>query len=135
MQERLENFDYDIVVTRFVLPLSPSIELRTLFGSESAEAPGTFNLAGVADPAVDAMIEAIIASDNRKDLETRVRALDRVLRDKLIWVPNWYKGAHWLAYWDVFGRPDEKPPYDRGIDFWWWDQEKADALKAAGALR
>ena len=135
MQERLENFDYDIVVTRFVLPLSPSIELRTLFGSESAEAPGTFNLAGVADPAVDPMIEAIVASDNREDLETRVRALDRVLRDKLIWVPNWYKGAHWLAYWDVFGRPEEKPPYDRGIDFWWWDQEKFDALREAGALR
>ena len=135
MQERMERFDYDIAVARFVLPLSPSIELRTLFGSESVDAPGTFNLAGVSDPVVDAMIEDVIASDNRESLETRVRALDRVLRDKVIWASNWFKGSHWIAYWDVFGRPDDKPPYDRGIDYWWWDQDKFDALREAGALR
>ncbi len=135
MQERLETFDYDIVVTRFVLPLSPSIELRTLFGSESAEAPGTFNLSGLADPVVDALIEEVIASDTREILEMRVRALDRVLRDKIIWVPNWYKGAHWLAYWDVFGKPDRKPAFDRGVDYWWWDQTKYEVLQSQGALR
>ena len=58
-----------------------------------------------------------------------------MLRDKIIWVPNWYKGSHWIAYWDVFGHPDEKPPYDRGTDYWWFDQAKYDALVAAGALR
>jgi microcin C transport system substrate-binding protein len=132
-EERQEVFDYDIVSGRFVLPLSPSVELRQLFGSDSAAQPGTFNLAGLADPAVDALIEEVIAAPDRATLETRVRALDRVLRDRVIWVPNWYKGTHWIAYWDVFGRPAEKPPFDRGTDFWWWDEAKADRLRSAGA--
>jgi microcin C transport system substrate-binding protein len=118
-----------------VLPLSPSIEMRELFGSESAAGPGTFNLAGLADPVVDEIIEEVLAAEDRATLETRVRALDRVLRDRRIWVPNWYKGTHWIAYWDVFGRPAEKPLYDRGTDYWWWDQPKYEALQAAGALR
>ena len=134
-QERRENFDYDIITTRFVLPLSPSVELRNLFGSKSADAPGSFNVSGVSDAVVDGLIEQIIAAEDRETLNTRVKALDRVLRDKIIWVPNWFKGTHWIANWDVFGRPETKPPYDRGIDFWWWEQEKYDALVAEGALR
>ena len=68
-------------------------------------------------------------------MEVRVKALDRVLRDKILWVPNWHKGAHWIAYWDVFGKPAAKPLYDRGVDYWWWDQGKYETLQAAGALR
>jgi len=132
-EERQKTFDYDIVSGRFVLPLSPSVELRQLFGSSSADQPGTFNLSGIADPVVDELIEQIIAAPDRETLETRVRALDRVLRDRLLWVPNWYKGTHWIAYWNVFGRPADKPPFDRGTDFWWWDAEKADLLRRAGA--
>jgi microcin C transport system substrate-binding protein len=134
-EQRQEDFDYDIVVGRFVLPLSPSIELRELFGSESAGRPGTFNLSGLADPVVDEIIERVIEAEDRETLTTRVRALDLVLRAMHIWAPNWYKGTHWLAYWDVFGRPETKPPYDRGVDYWWFDQAKFDALRAAGALR
>jgi microcin C transport system substrate-binding protein len=134
-QERRERFDYDIITTRFVLALSPSVELRNLFGSRSAEEPGSFNVSGLADPAVDALIERIIEAPDRETLDIRVKALDRVLRDRVIWVPNWFKGSHWIAYWDVFGHPETKPPYDRGVDFWWWEQEKYDALVAQGALR
>lgn len=134
MEQRKETFDYELVVARFVLPLSPSIELRTLFGSESANASGTYNLTGLADDVVDELIELIVQADNRSALTARVKALDRVLRDKVIWVPNWSKGAHWLAYWDVFGRPIEKPLYDRGIDYWWWDQDKFQRLRDLGAL-
>ena len=134
-QQRQEEFAYDMVVGRFSLPLSPSLELRTLFGSESADRPGTFNLTGLQDPVVDALIDEIIAAESRAELTLRVKALDRVLRDKIIWVPNWFKGSHWIAYWDVFGSPETKPPYDRGIDYWWFDQAKYDALKASGALR
>ena len=131
-EERQEVFDYDIVSGRFVLALSPSVELRQLFGSEAAAQSGTFNLSGLADPTIDAIIEEVIAAPDRATLETRVKALDRVLRDRIIWVPNWYKGAHWIAYWDVFGRPETKPPYDRGTDFWWWDEEKADRPPRGG---
>lgn len=134
-EQRQEDFDYDVVIGRFALSVSPSVELNTLFSSESANRPGTFNLSGLRDPVVDALIDEVIAAEDRDILATRVKALDRVLRDRLIWVPNWYKGSHWIAYWDVFGFPEEKPPFDRGTDYWWFEQEKYDALVAAGALR
>ena len=54
------------------------------------------------------------------------RPLDRVIRTGRYWVPHWYKASHWLAYWDVFGRPATKPRYARGVsETWWYDREKA----------
>ena len=134
-EERQENFDYDMIIGRFSLPSSPSVEVYTLFGSEAADRPGSYNYTGLKDPVVDALIEKVIEAKDRETMTARVKALDRVLRDRIIWVPNWYKGTHWLAYWDVFGFPEVKPPYDRGTDYWWFDQSKYDALVAAGALR
>jgi microcin C transport system substrate-binding protein len=135
MQERQKNFDYDIIPGRLVMSLSPSIELRSLYGSSGANNPGTLNWSGIADPVVDALIEDIIASDSRPQMEARVRALDRVMRAKQIWVPNWTKASFWIAYWDVFGRPEKPPLYSRGDSYWWFDQAKYDKLKAEGALR
>ena len=85
---------------------------------------------------VDALIEKI-ASPPRpaRRCNVAVRALDRVLRAKQIWVPNWSKPDYWVAYWDVFGRPDQLPPYARGDSIWWFDQAKYDKLKAEGARR
>ncbi len=135
MQERTKNFDYDMLPGRLVMSLSPSVELREIFGSESAGTPNTVNFSGVADPVVDALIEKIVAAKDRDQLDVGVRALDRVLRQKQIWVSNWYKPTYWVAYWDVFGRPDQQPPYARGDAFWWFDQAKYDKLRAEGALR
>ncbi len=135
MQERQKNFDYDLLPGRLVMSLSPSIELRTLYGSQGAKQPGTYNFSGVSDPGVDALIEEIIAATTREEMEARVRALDRVLRRMQIWVPHFSKASYWLAYWDVFGYPDTPPGYSRGDEAWWWDQEKYDRLKAEGALR
>ena len=84
---------------------------------------------------MDGIIELIIGAKSREELDGRVAALDRVLRAMQIWVPNWTKAAFWLAYWDVFGKPAEPPPYDRGDAYWWFDQAKYDKLKAQGALR
>ncbi|MFO1208564.1 MAG: extracellular solute-binding protein [Amaricoccus sp.] len=134
MQERQKNFDFDILPGRFSMSLSPSIELREIFGSASASTPNSANYTGIADPVVDALIEKVIAAKTRDDMQVAVRALDRVLRSKQIWVPNWYKPNYWVAYWDVFGRPDQQPPYSRGDAFWWFDQAKYDKLKAEGAL-
>ncbi len=135
MQERQKNFDYDIIPGRMVMSLSPSIELRTLFGSAGASSPGTLNWSGLADPVVDGLIEDVIAAKTRDEMESRVRALDRVMRTKQIWVPNWSKASYWIAYWDVFGRPEAPPAYSRGDSYWWFDQAKYDKLKAEGALR
>ncbi len=135
IEQRQEDFNYDVYVARLQVSLSPSLELRSVFASSSVDQPGTFNLAGIEDPVVDALIEEIIGATSRDELTTRVKALDRVLRDKIIWVPNWHKGSHWIAYWDVFGKPDIKAPYIRGEDYWWWDEAKYKALQDAGALR
>nr|MBA3325250.1 ABC transporter substrate-binding protein [Paracoccaceae bacterium] len=135
MQQRQEDFDYDMIPGRFSMSLSPSLELRELFSSDAAETPGSPNRAGIADPVVDALIERVIAAEDRDTMEARVRALDRVLRSRHIWVPNWYSGQFLIAYWDVFGRPDVQPAYARGDAYWWFDEAKYERLKAEGALR
>ncbi|MEO0990162.1 MAG: extracellular solute-binding protein [Pseudomonadota bacterium] len=134
-EQRLEDFAFDMVIARPQIRLSPSVELRSLFGSAGADQPGTLNLSGLSDPAIDALIERVISASDRQSMETAVRALDRVVRHTHVWVPNWYKGTHWIAYWDVFGKPAEKPAYVRGDDYWWFDQAKYDALIESGVLR
>lgn len=134
--ERRENFDFDIITARFVLSLTPGDELRRIFGSEAAAVKGSNNLTGLANPAIDALIEHVIAARSREELTVAVHALDRALRALHIWVPNWYKGSHTIAYFDLFGRPGQLPPYSMGeIDLWWWDAAKAERLRAAGAIR
>ncbi|MEM9717229.1 MAG: extracellular solute-binding protein [Pseudomonadota bacterium] len=135
MQERQKNYDYDVLIGRLVMSLSPGEELAQTFGSASAETLDTSNFAGVADPVVDDIIKRISQAESRPEMEVAVRALDRVLRSKHIWVPNWYNPNHNIAYWDIFGRPEVKPPFSRGvIGTWWIDQEKLDNLQAQGAL-
>jgi microcin C transport system substrate-binding protein len=119
-ERRRKSYDYDIVTVRYSQRLTPGIELRNRYGSVGAAENGTDNFAGVANPAVDAMIEAAIAARSRADLATAVRALDRVLRAGHYWVPAWYKAVHNLAYWDKFERPKTAPRFQRGvIDTWW----------------
>ena len=66
----------------------------------------------------------------------RVHALDRTLRALRFWVPQWYKGTHTVAYWDMYAHPDALPPFALGeLDFWWYDADKAEKLRSAGALR
>ncbi len=129
-RRRLKSFDYDIVGGRFSMPLTPGLELQNFFGSEAASAEGSNNKSGIKDPIVDALIGHVIAARGREELTSAGRALDRVLRGGHYWVSNWYKGAHTVAFWDKFGWPEKKPPYDRAIlDTWWFDAEKAAKLK------
>ncbi len=131
-EARVKSFDFDVVVQRYALNLTPGVELRNFWGSDAARANGSFNLSGIADPAVDALIEKVIEAKDRAQLVTAARALDRVLRAGHYWVPHWYKAAHNIAYWDKFSRPAVKPRYDRGvIATWWYDEEKAAKLAAS----
>jgi len=131
-QERMKSFDFDITTQRFVLSQTPGPELRNYFGSQSAEAKGSFNLAGVSSPVIDALIEKVLAAGSREAMRTAARALDRVLRAGHYWVPQWYKTTHHIAFWDKFSWPETKPRYDRGvIETWWYDEEKAARLEAA----
>ncbi|QDL92447.1 ABC transporter substrate-binding protein [Paroceanicella profunda] len=135
-EQRRKSFDYDITSQRYVMSMSPGDELRQMFGSQSAETPGSANLTGLSNPAVDTLIADIVNARDRDELNTAVHALDRVLRAMHLWVPNWYKGSHTIAYLDVFGRPDPLPAYSMGeLSLWWWDEARAAKLRAEGALR
>jgi len=130
---RVDDFDFDLTIQRFGFSTIPGDSLRSYFSSQSATLKGSQNTAGIADPAIDALIEKIIAAETRPALVTACQALDRVIRAGRYWIPHWYKASHWIAYWDMFGRPATKPRYARGVpETWWYDRDKAAKLERAG---
>jgi microcin C transport system substrate-binding protein len=132
-RRRVDDFDFDITVERFGFSATPGDSLRSYFSSQAARTKGAQNLAGIADPAIDTLIGAVIAAKSREDLTVACRALDRVFRAGRYWIPHWYKASHWIAYWDVFGFPAAQPRYFRGIpETWWADREHADKLQKKG---
>ena len=127
---RVDDFDFDITVERFSFSSTPGDSLRTYFTSQAAATKGSQNLAGIAEPAVDRLVDIIIAAKSRDELNTTCRALDRVVRAGRYWIPHWYKASYWIAYWDVFGWPATRPHYFRGIpETWWYDGAKAAKLE------
>ncbi|MDH5393055.1 MAG: extracellular solute-binding protein [Gammaproteobacteria bacterium] len=122
-QRRVDGFDFDMVVSSFPASQSPGNELFSMFYSEAADKKGSRNLAGIKDPVVDALIEKIVATENRKDLVTATRALDRVLLFGEYMVPNWYINIHRIAYRNTFGMPETLPlyydPESWMIKSWW----------------
>lgn len=127
-QRRVKEFDYDIIVSRLVFSMTPGPTLANNFSSAAADESGSFNLSGIREPVVDALLEKALEADTREDLYSALRAIDRVLRDRHYWVPQWSKGSHTLAYKNKFGFPTRKPPLSRGIyDTWWVDTDKAGA--------
>ena len=102
---RVDAFDFDITVERMSFSATPGDSLRTYFTSQAAATKGSQNLAGIADPAVDVLVDRIIAAKTRAELTTACQALDRVIRAGRYWIPHWYKASHWIAYWDQFGFP------------------------------
>jgi microcin C transport system substrate-binding protein len=133
MQARRNDFDFDIAIQRFGFSTTPGDSLRSYFSSQAAALKGSQNLAGISNPAIDALIDRIIAADTRPDMVTACRALDRVIRAGHYWIPHWYKASHWIAYWDVFARPQGKPRFSRGAPAtWWYDRERASKIERAG---
>ncbi len=129
-ERRTKAFDFDITTRRYRMSLTPGIELQNMWDSRQASVDGSGNLSGIQNPAIDALIEKIVLAKSRKELVTAARAIDRVLRAGHYWVPQWFKAAHHVVYWDKFSYPAVKPKYDRGIpDTWWYDSEKAAKLR------
>ncbi|MEM9043183.1 MAG: extracellular solute-binding protein [Pseudomonadota bacterium] len=128
-KRRTDVFDFDITTGRLATGLTPGTAIRSVFHSSFADANGSLNMTGVSNAAVDELVDRIVAASSREELTDTVRALDRVLRAMHIWIPQWYKSSHNLAYWDIFERPTTKPKYARGvIDLWWVNAEKAARL-------
>ena len=136
---RVEDFDFDMTTQRLPIAATPGDTMRAIFSSHAAATKGSYNLAGIADPVIDALIEKILAVDTRAELTTACRAFDRVFRAGRYWVPHWYRDNHPLAYWDVFDHPKTLPRYQMETYsssvgeriLWWYDAAKATKLEQA----
>lgn len=132
---RPPEYDFDIVVGNARSGYISGSELKQFYGSATADV-SAFNQMGLKSPAVDRMIDVVMAAQSMDDLTVATKAMDRVLRAERFWVPQWYKATHWVSYIDMYDRPANLPPYALGeLDFWWFNAEKAEALRAAGAIR
>ena len=132
---RPPGYDFDIATGNARTNYISGSELKQYYGSATADV-SSFNMMGLKSPAVDRMIEVVLAAKSSEELEVATRALDRVLRLERFWVPQWYKASHTVAYYDMYGHPETLPPYALGeLDFWWFEADKARALQASGALR
>ena len=125
-ERRTQTFDFDIVVGNWGQSLSPGNEQRDYWGSDAAKRDGSRNLVGIANPAIDTLIEKLIFAADRDALVTACRALDRALLWNHYVVPMWYIPYERTARWDRFGRPEKLPDLSTGFpSIWWWDAEKA----------
>jgi len=126
-ENRLRNWDFDVITYAWGESLLPGNEQRGYWGSQAADQPGSSNVIGIKNPAVDEMIKQVIFTKNRADLVAATKALDRILLWNNYVVPQWFYGKLRTARWDRFSRPDPLPKY--GISafptLWWWDPDKA----------
>ena len=136
-EERLRNFKFDVVVVNFRQSRSPGNEQRYMWGSEAAKTPGSRNYMGIENPAIDELIDLVIAAKTRTELITAIQAMDRILTHQFYVVPHWYINYDRVVYWNKFSRPkinaSQAPILNNILEWWWWDEEKAARLKKAQA--
>jgi len=132
-QSRLSNFEFDMTMMAISFEPTPTAEsMHQFFSSESAGRPGSYNLPGASAPVYDELIEHMKAVKSREELIVVMRALDRVERARLDWIPSWYSANHRVAYWDMFGFVKPKPDYGWPVEsLWWYDAAKAKAIGRA----
>lgn len=118
-QQRLQTYDYDMIMQFYYSSLSPGAEQIGRWGSASANAEGTYNFAGVANEAVDAMIDALLNARDRTDFVSAVRAYDRVLLSGAYVVPLYHRGETWVAHWSNIAHPEKTPVYGPQYQTWW----------------
>ncbi len=132
---RPPSYDFDMITGNARSDYISGSDLKQYYGSETSDV-SAFNLMGLKSPAVDRLVDVVMAADSLVDLKAATRALDRVLRAERFWVPQWFKNKHTVAYYDMYEHPEQLPPYSSGeLDFWWYNAEKGEALKAAGVLK
>jgi microcin C transport system substrate-binding protein len=129
-RRRTDSYDFDMVIDLWAQALSPGNEQREFWGSKAADIPGGRNSMGLKDPAVDQLIELVIAAPDRESLVTRTRCLDRVLQWHQFIVPQFYSGKELIAYWNRFSRPAKTAKYaPAAYDTWWVDDAKDRTLQ------
>lgn len=117
--QRQQTYDFDVMLQSYTASLSPGGEQFGRWGSAARDVNGTYNFAGVADPAVDAMLDALVKARSREDFVTAVRAYDRVLVSGSYVVPLYHQPEQWIARWKHIGHPDAAPLYGYQLPTWW----------------
>jgi len=132
-QARQLEFDFDMLSMAASFSATPTgDEVARFCHSRTATVPGSRNLPGTADPAVDELVAIIDRAPDRESFTVAMRALDRVLRARRDWIPNWYAANHRVAYWDMFGFREPKPDYGFPVEtLWWVDADRARAIGKA----
>ncbi|MGM0824105.1 MAG: extracellular solute-binding protein [Pseudomonadota bacterium] len=126
---RQRNFDFDMVISHFPQSNNPGNEQRDFWTSQAADSPQSRNRMGLSHPAVDDLVEQLIRADDREELNTITRTLDRVLRWGFYVIPHYHSGETRIAIWDKFGYPDPFPEYAMDLDAWWVDPKREAALQ------
>ena len=122
-KNRIDRFDYDMAIMSYAMSAMPGNELKEMFGSRAAEVNGSYNVMGIQNPVVDALIDGVVQAQNREDFEAYVKALDRVLLHEYYLIFQWYSHYHRIGYADKFGikRGAVKVGFQ---PFTWWIKEK-----------
>ena len=134
-EERLKNFDFDMIVDVWGQSETPGNEQRSFWGSEAADQSGARNSIGVKNPAIDQLIEQLIASPDRETLVARTRALDRALLWNHYVIPHWHYTADRIAFWNKFGMPETLPYNGVQLSSWWSLDAEARPAKPAGVAK
>ena len=136
-EEKLRNFKFDMIVASYPQSRSPGNEQRNMWSSEAADTPGSRNLMGIKNAAIDDLIDKIVQTATREELVVCIQALDRILMHQFYMVPHWYIAYDRLVYWNRFSRPkinaSQTPVLGNIIEWWWWDEDKAARLRKARA--
>lgn len=132
-QARQASFDFDMIGLATTFSATPTRdEMENFFHSKTADREGSRNLPGTTDPAVDALVEAVGRAETREMLAVAMRALDRALRARRDWIPQYYVANHRASFWDMFGFKEPKPDYGFPVErLWWVDEAKARAIGKA----
>ncbi len=122
-QERISSFDFDMIQNTWPSSLSPGNEQLFRWSEKTADSKGSYNFAGVKNPAADAMIDAMLASETEPDFISSVRALDRILLSGDYVVPLFYTPRQWVPYWARLKHPDKTPLFGYAVDTWWTENK------------
>ncbi|MEO8422008.1 MAG: extracellular solute-binding protein [Hyphomicrobium sp.] len=118
-QQRLTSYDYDMIQNTWTSSLSPGNEQLFRWSTQAAKTDGTYNFAGVENPAADAMIQAMLAAKTEEDFVSAVRALDRVLLSGDYVIPLFFIPKQWVAFWTRLQHPEKTPLFGYNVDSWW----------------
>ena len=133
-QDRTQNKDFEMRDAFYRSGFVEGSGLKQRYSCEDSD--DVFNPAGYCNPVVDALSESLLSVETYDEMSAHIRAIDRILRYDYFMIPVWTLQEAWVAHYDMYEHPEELPPFAIGeLDFWWINQDKADALKAAGALK